>query len=354
MGTIFTNSSWRQMSLWKLFLVGFLGLVGLAILLSVLKTLVPQNFTGDMVATNSYPSSGQGAGIARDMAPYAPTPTSGFKDSGVSLESGMNETPTSVGSDGESYEALSYYASFKERNLESVCDSIETWKPLEYVVFEKAVRNDLYCTYQFKVERAHVASMVIEIENLNPEEFSASTETIKKQVVEYEGQLDILLRKQELLETTLADAVAAYDDLRTLATQVEDVESLTKIIDSKLNAIERLTRERVSLSIQIDAIAQRSAELADMIDFVYFSVQVEKYQVVDVASLKDSWVHGIRTGIVDANTTLQDLTLGVLVLLLGLLQMTVYAGIVLVVVLVVAKFAWHHVRRFWNEGRPQA
>ena len=221
------------------------------------------------------------------------------------------------------------------------------------MVFEKAVRNDLYCNYQFKVERAHVASMVTEIENLNPEEFSAATETIKKQVVEYEGQLDILLRKQELLEIALTDAVAAYDDLRTLATAVEDVESLTKIIDSKLNTIERLTRERVNLSQQIDAIARQRAELADMIDYVYFSLRVEKYQMVDIASLKDSWVHNIRSSIANLNTTLQDLTLGVLVLLLGLVQLIIYAGIILVVVLVVAKFAWHHVRRFWEEGTFQ-
>ncbi|HCC04807.1 TPA: hypothetical protein DEP58_00695 [Patescibacteria group bacterium] len=350
----FTNGSWREMSPWKLFLLGFVSLVGVAIVLSVVKTLLPQQYTGNMVATDSYRmSSDTGAGIA-EMAPYAPVPSSA--PSYKSYDGDMSEeqaTEPSVGADAESYESLSYYGSFKEGNLDGVCDSIESWKPLAYVVFEKAVRNDLYCNYQFKVERAHVASMVTEIENLNPEEFSAATETIKKQVVEYEGQLDILLRKQELLEIALTDAVAAYDDLRTLATAVEDVESLTKIIDSKLNTIERLTRERVNLSQQIDAIARQRAELADMIDYVYFSLRVEKYQMVDIASLKDSWVHNIRSSIANLNTTLQDLTLGVLVLLLGLVQLIIYAGIILVVVLVVAKFAWHHVRRFWEEGTFQ-
>ena len=351
MDNALTNGSWRKIPLWKLFLIGFVSLVGVAVVLSVVKTLLPQQYTGNMLTTDSYRmSSDTGAGIA-EMAPYAPVPSSApsYKsyDGDMSEEQAMEP---SVGADAESYESLSYYGSFKEGNHDAVCDSIESWKPLAYVVFEKAVRNDLHCSYQFKVERAHVASMVTEIENLNPEEFSAATETIKKQVVEYEGQLDILLRKQELLETTLSDAVTAYDDLRTLATSVEDVESLTKIIDSKLNTIERLTRERVNLSQQIDAIARQRAELADMIEYVYFSLWVEKYQMVDIASLKDSWVSGIRSTIVNLNSTLQDLTLGVFVLLLGLVQIIIYAGIILVAVLVVAKFAWHHVKRIWVEG----
>ncbi|KKS28132.1 MAG: hypothetical protein UU89_C0045G0004 [Parcubacteria group bacterium GW2011_GWC2_42_11] len=339
-----TNGSWRQKPSWKLFLLGFVGLIGVAIVLSILKTLLPQSYTGDMAVTDSYRmSNNTGSGIA-EMAPYAPVPSGA--PSYKSYDGDMSEA------DAESYESLSYYGSFKESNLDAVCDSIESWKPLAHVVFEKAVRNDLHCSYQFKVERAHVASIVTEIQNLNPEEFSAATETIKKQVVEYEGQLDILLRKQKLLETTLTDAVAAYDDLRTLATSVEDVESLTKIIDSKLNTIERLTRERVNLSQQIDAIAQQRAELADMIEYVYFSLQVEKYQVVDIASLKDSWVRGMRASIANLNTTLQDLTLGVFVLLLGLVQVIIYAGIILVVVFVIAKFAWYRVRSFWKEGAP--
>lgn len=339
------SSSWRDLPIWKIVLFGLLALLGLAIVLGIVKTLL-----SELTSVNT--GAGGSVSVMRDSdsASYSKSPN--YESSDGLFAEAPSATP-SPSPDSESYEALSYQTLFKVGDLDTLCNTLETWKPLPYVVFESAVRNELRCTYRFKVERAHVAGIVTEIENLDPDEFSARTETMKKQVVEYEGQLAILLRKQELLETTLTDAVIAYDELRDLATSVEDVESLTKIIDSKLNAIERLTRERVTLSQQIDAIARRSAELADTIEYVYFFVDAQKYQVVDIASIKNSWVREMRMGVTNVNDTLQELTLGVLVLLLNLLRITIQVGIVLVVVVVVGKFAWQNTRRFWNSDTPQ-
>lgn len=352
MSNPFTNTQWSRVPKWKLFFIAGGVLVGLVIILSVIKTLLLGNSysTGGVSFSNSL--NDKGMGMVQEMA-YAPAPS-------YSVDSMMEDvsTPTrlasnSVGGDAESYEALSYNVTYKDKAIENTCNTIESWKPLQYVVFEYATRNDTSCNYRFKVERAYVDGILEAVEVLDPDYFTANTATMKKQVVQYEGQLTILLRKQDILEETLSGAVYSYNELTALATDVKDVESLTKIIESKLTTISRLTNERGNLANQIESLARRSAEVEDQIQYVSFSVQVDKYKLLDFTAMKDSWVYKTRVFIQNANTTLQDLTLGVLGLLLQLLQVIVYIGVVLLVVLVVLKFGVQSTKRFWKGDTPQ-
>ncbi len=350
MSNPFTNIKWKEVSKLKLFFIGLVALIGLAIVVSVLQML--------MGHTGSY-SGGRGtsfsAPIMVDKMAYESASPSTYSTKSINNAMGIasdgdSSRGYSTGGSAENYEAVSYNAQIKTRNIEQVCDNVESWKPLDYVVFENARRHDDWCRYRFKVEREHVNGVVTAVKALDPDEFSATTESMKKQLVRYDGQLSILLRKQDILESTLKDATNAYDQLVTLATRVEDVESLTKIINSKLGAIERLTKERVTLSQQIDSLARQSAELSDRVEYVYFSISVDRYVIFDISSIKDSWVYQVRSFVHDINETVQSLTIGLVSMLAKLLLTLTYVAIIGYVILFVLRYAWYFSKSFWKEG----
>jgi hypothetical protein len=221
---------------------------------------------------------------------------------------------------------------------------VETWKPLAYVVFEQATRGERACSYRFKVQRAQSDAMLAAVQALNPTDLSASTESAKRQKVQFDGELSILLRKQAILESTLESSVAAYDELVTLAKSAEDVETLSRVIDSKLAQIERLTRERITLAGHLQQLARQMAELEDRIEFVYFNLTIEKYEIVDGDAIVDSWVAAMRTFAFNLNQVLQSLTLGLLANLLLFAQIILYVLMLLVAV----KYGWSGVVRFWK------
>jgi uncharacterized coiled-coil protein SlyX len=243
------------------------------------------------------------------------------------------------------YETHTYNASIRTAQFEEACDAVELWKPFEYVVFEQSQRSERSCYYRFKTARAYTPSILAAVEALDPDDFSVVTEVVKKQMVRYDSQLSILLQKQTLLEESLTDSVAAYDELVALSKEAEDVATLSKVLDSKLAHIERLTRERVNLSTQLQSLTRRIAELEDRVAFDYFSVHIRKHEIVDSKAIVDSWMYAMQDFARDVNEMFQRLTLGLLLNLLVLAQIVIY----LLILLVVAKYGWHTVRAFWKK-----
>jgi hypothetical protein len=335
----FSKINWGQVS--KLRLVGiiFIGLLGLMLILTIIQSTF-QKLQGVGQMNNSMMQfSDKSAGMMTDSVAPSSIEYGGGVDSVNVYEDSpsMPPAPSSAytsGDDAESYESLSYNVSFKRADIENTCDTIESWKPLTYVVFESTSRNDASCDYRFKVKRDYAEIMISEIEKLKPENFTANTETVKKQLVEYSDRLSILLRKQEILENALESSSQAYSDLKILATEVQD--------------IGRLTEERILLSQEIERLSKNKTELEDTIEYVSFSLQVEKYDVLNLDTIKDAWVYRIRSFLYEGNMMLQNLTLGILSLILQLLMFVVYAGIVLFVVLFVGKHAWRGGREYWK------
>lgn len=249
-----------------------------------------------------------------------------------------------AGDDAEAFETRAYDAVIRTTSLDNVCDTVFGWKSAQYVVFEQQRRSDSACYALFKVERAHSDEILASLTALHPDELVANTETIKEQVIDYTSRLDILLRKQEVIESTLEQATKAYDDLVVLATEAEDVGTLAKVVDSKLQQIERLTQERISIASQIEQVGRQKAEALDKIEYAQFSVRVSKYQVVDWDTLTDSWVYALERFVHNINQTLQDMSIGLVANLLRIVLLLLY----LFVLLVVGKYAWQQAQSFWR------
>ncbi len=250
------------------------------------------------------------------------------------------------GDDSEAYEVKSYSVYIETRNLERDCAVILNLYARADVIFENRREGRSDCNFTFKVSQAQAAEVLTLIETLDPRDVSEYAYTIKREVNDYASALDALKQKLDSLDATLAEATQSYNSITNLATSRGDVENLAKIIESKLTILERLTLLRIDTINQIDSLERSKAEALDRLIYTYFTVSIAARPYLDGDTLADSWRTSVRQFIIDANTLLEDLSLGLLSLLLGILKY----GLYFVILLVTARFGWTFSQRVWERG----
>ncbi len=252
---------------------------------------------------------------------------------------------TTSGDNAEEFEVTEYSANIETRQLDETCDKIVALKSRAEVIFENANQSERSCNYSFKVRRESVEDILAIIKTLNPKELNENTYTIKSLVEDYTDEIEILGKKMGSIEETLAKAISAYDDITALATRVQDVESLAKIIDSKINIIERLTQERINVNTQLERLAKAKAEQLDRLDYTYFRIDVVESKFIDGQKLKDSWKAALKAFVSDINGVIQDITVNLVAWLFLLAQYVIYFFILLLV----AKYGWETIKRIWKK-----
>ncbi len=324
----------------KYALIGFVGVLILSFVLSLLNT-----------ARNSISTSNTGYGVSN-------APSYGGAEMDMTYNGGSKLSTRNVasmpimppqpgytsGNDAESFEVKDYSATFETRDADKECSTILSLKSREDVIFESSNEYDRGCNYTFKVKQGSVPEILTFIKNLDPKNLSENSYTIKRLVEDYTSETDILEKKLQSIDATLNQAIAAYDNITVLATQTKDVESLAKIIDSKINIIERLTVERMNVNAQIEGINRAKAQELDRLLYTTFNISVYENAFVNGDQIKDSWKASVQQSLIDMNRVLQQISIGLVSLLLQILQYLLYA----VILLVVAKFSWKFAQRVWN------
>jgi chromosome segregation ATPase len=242
-----------------------------------------------------------------------------------------------VGIDAEEYEVTDYYASIETGNVEKTCGEVKALKERKEVVFENANEHDHGCSYTFKVENGTVAEVLDAIKELDPKDLSENVSTIKPVLDDYTSAEDILKKKLASVTETLENALKSYDEISAVATRTQNAEALARIIDSKVSLIERLSQEHLNINAQLEQLSRSKAQQLDRLDFTYFTVNVYENKLVDGEEIADSWKNAVRDAVRNANAVLQTLTVGLLVLLLGIAQYALYALLAIVVLKYVVK-----------------
>ena len=276
--------------------------------------------------------SKDGTAVGLSVRNVAPAISSGYGD-------------TIIGDDAEEFEVTEYSATIETRRLEDICGKVAALKARDDVIFENSGEYEKYCNYSFKVQQDSVAEILVIITELDPKELNENTYTIKKLVDDYTSETDILEKKMTSIEETLANAVKAYDDITDLATRTQDVESLAKIIDSKIDIIERLTQQKININSQLERLERAKAEQLDRLDYTYFNIYVLEDKFIDGQNLKDSWKNAIKTFVRDINGVVQDITVGLAALLFFVVQYIIYFFIILVIV----KYGWRWTKKIWQK-----
>ncbi|MFH0845947.1 MAG: hypothetical protein V1851_00920 [Patescibacteria group bacterium] len=250
-----------------------------------------------------------------------------------------------AGSDLEDFEATEYSAYIRTGRFKTVCGEIESWKNKSYVIFESSNRDDNYCSYFFKVVKKNSKEILDAVKKLNPENLNVNTETIKKQIDDFTSEEEILTNRLEQVENTLEEAQEAYDDLTSLATRSQDVESLAKIINDKIILIEKLTNERLNTKNNLDRLSRAKADQLERLDYDVYSVSVSREVIVDLDTIKNSWINELQNFVRNFNEMLQGLTVKLLSFALILLQVAIY----LIIALFIGKYGWRFVKFVWKK-----
>ena len=249
------------------------------------------------------------------------------------------------GDDAENFEIKDYNAQIETRNLTNTCNSVAELKAREDVIFENASKYEKSCNYSFKVKTASVNEILDIIKSLDPKELNENIYTIKNVINDYSSEVEILEKKLASIESTLTTAIKAYDDITNVATRVQDVASLAKIIDSKIQIIEKLTKEKINVITNLDRLTRAKAEQLDRLEYTYFNIYVQENKFVDGQDLKDSWKLAIKSFVADTNQVIQDISINLALWILIVFQYILYFFILLFV----TKYLWHLTKIIWKK-----
>lgn len=314
-----------------------LGLVGLIFLMIAIW------FVGFAFRTAFWGGTSNSGSYYEDAPQNAKTISS--TDS-LSIRNLVPDIDTSSGIyDEEDFEVTEYSGSIRTRNFDETCLKIEDLKSLDYVVFENSNRYDTYCNYYFKVKNERADEILKMIKDLKPETLQTNKYILKNIIDDYTSEIDILNKKLASIEKTLTDAQNAYDQVIVLATRNQDVESLAKIIDSKIQLIERLTNERINTKEAIDRLNRNKAEQIDRIDYTVFNIAVSDIVVFDFKQIKNSWISELQQFVREFNSVIQSVTVGLATYLLRLIQIIIY----LLIALFVIKYGWRFIKFVWKK-----
>lgn len=324
----FQNFDWSLRSFAKIgggLLIGIVALALAAMIITFLLRTVSAPFFGSSNAfrleksvfsrADSLEFVGRGGGVSIGMPPI--------------------EEPV-IATDAEDFEVHEYNASFEKHDKTETCETIAALKGTKSVVFENANESKRSCNYRFRVANKRADEILELLKSLDPDTLSSNVYTIQKRVEGIIDQLEVQKKKLAQVEATLADAQNSYTELTALATRKNDIESLIKLIDLKLDTIERLARERIEINNSIVRIERERADQLERLNFTVFSVNVYERPLIDWSEIKDDWQDAIRSFVDDVN----EFTQLVSVRLISFVLQAAVALVYLVFVFVFLRVVW--------------
>lgn len=288
---------------------------------------ISDSFAGGEMAISGVAGRDVKAGNTGIIAPVPPQPT------------------VPAGDNAEDYDVTTYSANIETPALKDSCGKIAALKSRKDIIFQSSDENDRACNYTFKATKASTQEVLDLLKGMDPKILNQNVYTIKQVLENYASQEDILKQKEAAVQDTLKSATADYDALAQLARSAKDTESLTKIMNSKIDLIQRLTSESISNNAQLEQLSRAKAEQADQLVYTNFNVSITENTYFNGRDLKDSWDNAVKATLAQLNGILQGLTLGLVAGVLLVIQYGVYA----VLLLFVAKYGWRFAKKVWRE-----
>ncbi len=249
-----------------------------------------------------------------------------------------------ISKDAEDFETRSYSANYEERNISKVCNEIESLKPLEYVIFSNANKNDTYCNYTFKVEVEKEDEIITLIKSLNPKSFNASTFTLERIITNNNNEVEILEKKLKMLDSLLTSAQAKYASLRNTG----NATALVQAINNEINLIERITNQKLNVQSQIDRLTNSTGVQTERINYSQFNVSVSERKFINWSNIGEQWKFAFERFISGISEVIQDLTIGLVMFVLGLVKFIMFLSVGVVAIVATSKFLWSIVRKIWK------
>jgi len=226
--------------------------------------------------------------------------------------------------DSSLFEIKHYEIEYVSSDTEQLQKKIKTLKDKEFVLFDKYSESKRSSQYTLKVKREKSQEVLMFLEGLSPDQVHLDVENIKKSIDSSIDQEKLLNDKLKKVEAILTDATESYSTLLTLAKEKNDIDALTKLVDLKINTLNRLSSERNTLLSQIQAIKKSKEELFDDLNYVIFTITINEFLYFDTESLKESWRYDLKALIDNFNSLGQNLTTTLLSFAIKLLEFFIY------------------------------
>lgn len=251
--------------------------------------------------------------------------------------------------DAEKYELSSYNATIKTRHLDDNCASVQALKKDSSVIFLSVNSAKTYCTFSFKVEKAGLQKVLDILKGMDPDSLNENVETIAATLATYDRRKEILETQLTVVDATLKNAIASYEELSSLAVKSRDANSLATAINNKIDIIDRLSTKKLSIEEQLRSMSLSSSDSKAETGFVHFNVSVTKDTYIDGEAIATSWKYATQTLLNKINTLLQELSLGFISVMLTLLKYVLY----LLVFVALLKYVKRAVIWIWTDSTKE-
>jgi hypothetical protein len=337
----------KHVPLWRIVLVAAIGFVAFVIVLCLVSLAVRSGLS------QRHADSAQFNPVYEQTVPDASGGSSAWskQGSGLSMPEARSSMPFvsrdewAPGTDAEKYEVDDYAALIRTTKLDRVCDSLSSWHEYDYVIFESSQRNPHSCSFRFKVPEEDTAGVARALEELNPVEFTSTSQTVKKQLRDYANEEAILNDQLAAIKATMNEADAQYEELMRIAAKSENSDMIAQAVQNRMEQIERLSQEAQAVAAQLASIQQRKTDDQDQTKYSFFTVRVRDYNIVDTVVLRDAWVRHMQEFVLRVNDILAGITLGMLGFLLRVVEIGFYLGIILIL----AKVGYQLFKKLWHE-----
>jgi len=154
------------------------------------------------------------------------------------------------------FEIKKYEIKYSTNETAKLQQEIETLRSKDYLFFDKYDKSKSRSFYIIKVDKDHADEILNFFKSLKPKDIHLYVENIKKSIESSIDKEKLLKDKLTKLEKILSDANKQYSALSILAKKQNNIDSLTKLIDLKVNTLDRLTKEKSTILTQINTISK--------------------------------------------------------------------------------------------------
>lgn len=244
----------------------------------------------------------------------------------------------------ERYETTDYQVSGRIKDFASFCDTLETLKADDRYDFRTLQSSLNNCRATFYTEERYADEVLSQLQQNEGVQTSRVTQSVTRHREQIQSRSNIIQQQLNSVTNTLVAAEQAYDEIAGFAREERDTETYSEAITEKLRQVDQLTQRKISLTSQLDTLAQQAADLNERLGVVQIDVNVSRSYTLNPDKAARQWEQAWEM-LTDTWTNFGIwLTVYLGIFLLFVAQWSLY----LIILLVLARFGYKLARRIWK------
>lgn len=245
----------------------------------------------------------------------------------------------------ETYETTSYIVSGRVTEFDDFCDTLASLKTANANSFKSLKRQTNKCSAVFYTTEQNATDVLATLQNYSGVEFSRDTSSVSRHKQRIESQTAIYVQQLRSVDATLLSTERQFDEIIAFARENNDAAIFASTVKEKIALIDTLTQRKIRLTQQLEQMYQQSADLAERIGQIEFSVQVHRSQTLNINKTERMWEQAWG----DLFDTYTETLIGITATFGIFLLWTVRVSLYLIVAIIALRALWKFGRFFWSK-----